>query len=313
LLREALQAGIASYDLVHIHGLWHRPGWDAGRAARAAGIPYVISPRGMLESDAVAIRRFRKVIAFSLVERRNLRSAAALHATSNTELSTLERRRLGPPAFLAPNGIDVEPVVRTESDAILRTYGLTSRDRFVLFLGRIHPIKRLDLLAGAAGLLQTRGTKIVIAGPDERGHRASLEPLFAGSGLATAWVGAVDEHQKRALLGAATALVLCSDSESFGLAVLEAMAVGVPVITTTTVPWQELAAERAGYHVPQTAAAIAEALDDVLRDAPRAAAMGARGRALVERRYTWSIVAQAMVTQYLKLTNARAEGRPRVA
>jgi len=313
LLRQALQAGIASYDLVHIHGLWHRPGWDAGRAARVAGVPYVISPRGMLEQDAVAIRRFRKVIAFSLIERRNLRFAAALHATSDTEVSTLERRRLGPTVFLAPNGVNLEPVARAESETILRTLGLTPRDRFILFLGRIHPIKRLDLLAGAARLLRARDVKIVIAGPDERGHRASLEPLFAASGLSTRWIGSVDEQQKRALLGAAKALVLCSDSESFGLAVLEAMAAGVPVVTTDTLPWQELAAEHAGYHVPQTAVAIAEALDEVLRDPPKAVAMGARGRALVERRYTWSIVAQTMLTQYLTLTKTRAEGRPRVA
>src|SRR5262249_32474302 len=122
-----------------------------------------------------------------------------------------------------------------------------------------------------------------------------------------------DDQQKRALLGAATALVLCSDSESFGLAVVEAMAAGVPVVTTATLPGEELSAEHAGYYVPQTAAAIADALDDVLRDAPRAAAMGARGRALVERRYTWSIVAQTVLKQYLNLTRTRAEGRPRVA
>jgi len=95
--------------------------------------------------------------------------------------------------------------------------------------------------------------------------------------------------------------------------VVEAMAAGTPVVTTTTVPWQELVTEHAGYHVPQTAAAIAEALDDVLGDELRAAAMSARGRALVERRYTWPQIAQTMLGQYRTLVKTRAEGRPRVA
>ena len=153
----------------------------------------------------------------------------------------------------------------------------------------------------------------MIAGPDERGHRGALEPLFARSGLSTHWLGSVDDEQKRALLGAAKAVVLCSDSESFGLALVEAMAAGTPVVATTSLPWEEVAAERAGYYVPQTAAAIADALDDVLRDDVRAKAMGARGRTLVERRYTWSSIAQTMLAQYRNLVKPRAEGRPRVA
>src|SRR5262249_37793157 len=105
-LRTALLRDVPSFDLVHIHGLWHKPAWDAARAARRAGRPYVVSPRGMLEPEALAIKSARKVVAFELIERRNLRHAAALHATSVREVETLKRRRLGPPVVFAPNGVD---------------------------------------------------------------------------------------------------------------------------------------------------------------------------------------------------------------
>src|SRR4030095_13722796 len=74
-LRRALARDITSFDLVHIHGLWHLPGWDAARLARRRGVPYVVSPRGMLEREALAISSGRKAVAFRLIERRRLQSA----------------------------------------------------------------------------------------------------------------------------------------------------------------------------------------------------------------------------------------------
>src|SRR5262249_61083019 len=121
------------------------------------------------------------------------------------------------------------------------------------------------------------------------------------------WVGAVDDRQKAALLSSARALVLCSDSESFGSSVVEAMAAGTPVVTTTTCPWHEVEAEGAGRCVPQTAQAIAGALDAILSDRDAAREMGARGRALVARRYTWEANARIVATEYARL----AEPRPR--
>lgn len=304
LLRAALARETGSYDLVHIHGLWHLPAWDAARAARRAGVPYFVSPRGMLEREALAIHRARKLLAYGLLERRNLRRAAALHATSTRELETLERRSFGPPIVFAPNGVEAP---RTASDPAphLEALGIGRGERFVLFLGRIHPIKRLDLLAVAASKLRARDVRIVVAGPDENGTQAALVAPFARSGLATTWTGAVNDRQKAALLASARALVLCSDSESFGLSVTEAMAAGTPVVVTDTCPWEEIETEGAGFWVPHTSGAIANALDELLDDEDAARAMGARGRALVARRYTWEASARALVDGYQRIAGRR--------
>jgi glycosyltransferase involved in cell wall biosynthesis len=309
-LGTALEAEISGYDVVHIHGLWHWPAWQAAAAARRASVSYVISPRGMLEPEALAIRPARKAAAFFMFERRNLQRAAFLHATSAHEAATLSARRFGPPVALAPNGVNAEAVFCSDPVPALRRLGIDPQARFILYLGRVHPIKRLDLLAHAAAKLRERNASIVIAGPDS-GSRAKLAPMFEASGLRTYWTGAVEGSEKAALLTAARALVLCSDSESFGMSVAEAMAAGTPVVTSSTCPWQIAASKGAGFSVPQTAGAIAGALDEILADDRRAREMGARGRALVLEHYSWSAAAGVIAAEYEKI--ARSSRASRVA
>jgi glycosyltransferase involved in cell wall biosynthesis len=297
-LRRALVRELRSYDLVHVHGLWHFPGWSAGRFAHRRGVPCVISPRGMLERDALAINSRRKAVAFRLIERRNLQSAACLHATSEREAETLARAAFGPPIVFAPNGVNPADVMSANPGPTLQRLGIRAGESFVLFLGRIHPIKRIDLLAAAWPHLRTRSVRLVVAGPDEAGHRATLEREFAAASVDVIWTGPVSGRQKADLLTAASALVLCSDSESFGLSAAEAMAAATPVVVTRTCPWPEIEREGAGLWVDQDPRAIASALDEILADPSRGRAMGARGRALIERAYTWPATARIVAEAY---------------
>lgn len=290
-LRAAIRAELAGADLVHLHGLWHAPGWIAAAEARRAGIPYVISPRGMLQPAALAHHAWRKRVAFAAVERRHLARAALLHATSPDEADTLAVGRFGARVALVPNGVDVPSPASGPK-------GLNGR-RVVLYVGRIHPIKRLDLLAAAARRMITPDVTVVIAGPDEQGHRTALEPLF--DGLDVLWTGPVDDDGRSAWYGRAEVAVVCSDSESFGLTIAEALAASVPVVATRTCPWPELETEQAGRWVAQDAGAIAAALDDILGDAALARSMGARGRDLVRRRYSWERVGAAMAAEYARV------------
>jgi glycosyltransferase involved in cell wall biosynthesis len=170
----------------------------------------------------------------------------------------------------------------------------------ILFLGRIHPIKRLDLLAGAFGrvLQQHPNAHLVLAGPDEDGHRAQLAPLFTPFGEAVRWTGRVDDSGKRELLNAAAVLVMCSDAESFGMSVAEAMAAGTPVVVTKTCPWADVESHHAGFWVEQTPDAVATAVNAVLSDRSAARAMGCRGRSLVAAQYSWPHAASALIHQY---------------
>ncbi len=307
-LRRWLKREIAAYDVVHIHGLWHLPGWHAARLARRHEVPYVVSPRGMLEPEALAIRAGRKAVAFAAIERQNLTRAAWLHATSARECETLEARSLGPPVVLAANGVDVDGLPSADPTPTLNAWNLADRP-YVLFLGRVHPIKRLDLLAHAIARLRNRAFRLVVAGPDEGGHRAQLEPLFAQSGVEVVWTGPVDGAAKADLLTAARALVLCSDSESFGLAAAEALAAGTPVIATRTLAWEHLEPSGAGLWVEQTPQAIAAALAELLADPDKARAMGQRGQLLATRLFTWTTSARTIADGYRRLVADAATAR----
>ena len=297
-LHDAATAAAAHADFVHVHGVWNFTGWAGVRAARRAGAPYAISPRGMLHPAAMARHRASKAVAFAMLERTHLRGAAFLHATSADEARVLGS--FGPPVVTVPNGVTSVTVTDEDIQRVRGTAGLPPTAAVVLFLGRIHPIKRLDLVADA--FIRLRRVQpdacLVIAGPDEGGHRRHVEPLFGPVADAVRWIGAIDGIDKWAWLRASRALVQCSDSESFGMSVAEALSAGVPVVASDRGPWSELQAEGCALVVPHAAEAIARALERVLRDPDEAQRVGRRARVWAVRRFGWDEIAQTMIHAY---------------
>ena len=298
-MRDALRKAVAGFDLVHIHTIWNWVEWMAVQESVKAGVPYVISPRGMLEAGAMRHRHWRKTVAFPLLERRNLGRAAFLHATAATEYETLDRLALGVRNVLVPNAVD-GVLNRKDFSGILRQrIGVPSDVPIIAWLGRIHPIKRLDLLTEAFRQVHEHiPAHLVIAGPDESGQRQSLEALLSGISSAVHWLGELNEAQKRELLSDANVLVLCSNSESFGMSVLEALAAGTPVVVTRTCPWQAVESAGCGFWVEHDAQAIARALLNILSDPTLAAAMGKKAQQLVRSNYSWDAAALKMVQYY---------------
>jgi glycosyltransferase involved in cell wall biosynthesis len=198
---------------------------------------------------------------------------------------------------LIPNGIDAPPEAARTSGSVAPQ---------ILFVGRLHPIKRLDLLIDAFAALRRvhAAARLVVAGPDERGMRPELVARAGEHAGAIRWVGEVDAAERAALLQEAAALVMCSDSESFGMSVLEAMAAAVPVVVTRTCPWPDIHRHGTGFWIEHRAGAIADALDRVLADPTAAREMGRRGRALAESRYRWDVIARSFATQYRALAPA---------
>jgi glycosyltransferase involved in cell wall biosynthesis len=297
-LRSALERSMASADLVHVHGVWNMTGWAGAACARAAGVPYVVSPRGMLQPVAMERHRTMKSLAYWGIERGNLRSAAFLHATS--PLEARELTAYGPPVVSIPNGVAPADASPAAVDRLRERAALTPADEVVTFLGRLHPIKRLDLLADAfAAVRHSRpNARLVIAGPDEGGYRARIEALFAPIADATRWLGAVDAETTSALFAASQAVVQCSDSESFGLSIAEALTAGVPVVVTKRSGWTDVDTNGCGFSVAHEPVAIADGLLRLLDNRADAAAMGARGRAWARRVFAWDAIGRAMRDAY---------------
>lgn len=295
-LAETLVAEAINFDLLHIHGLWNLTVWAAMRAARQVGLPYLISPRGMLDRGAMNHEAGRKFIAWHLAERENLLGAKLLHATSATEAEAIAGYNLNKPIVTIPHGIEFEAI----SSKKAHEENTKKSKKQIVFLGRIHPIKRLDLLAAAFAQIKAgcSEARLVIAGPDESGHRKRIEPLFASVADSVEWVGEVAGEAKARLLNDAAMLVLCSDSENFGLSVAEALAAGTPVVTTRTTPWAEVESVGCGFWVEQSAEAMADRMLYLLSRSDEAGAMGERGALWVREKFSWDGVAEQMADCY---------------
>jgi glycosyltransferase involved in cell wall biosynthesis len=299
-MADVVATELRNADVLHIHGLWNAAVWSAAVAARRQRCPYILSPRGMLTPAALAHDAWRKKLVYPIADRRVVRDAAKLHATSRTEFDELvnltERARV----VYVPNGVELPALTEGDAGPARAHFRLPPTGPLVLFLGRIHPIKRLDVVAAAFARVLHRhpDAHLVIAGPDEDGHRAQVAPLFTPFGRSVTWTGRVDETGKCQLLEAAAVLVMCSDSESFGMSVAEAMAAGKPVVVTRTCPWPEVESCAAGFWVEQTPEAIATAVNAILSDETVGRAMGRRGRSLMASRYSWAQAASALIHEY---------------
>jgi glycosyltransferase involved in cell wall biosynthesis len=259
----------------------------------------------MLLPEAMRRHRELKSLAYWGIERANLESAAVLHATSELEKGDL--LHYGPPVAVIPNG--VTPACATlEAIGRLRVRaGVADGDDVVTFLGRLHPIKRLDLLAEAFAIVHRArpSARLLIAGPDEAGYRRRIEPAFASVSSVTRWLGAVEGDESAALLAASRVLVQCSDSESFGMSVAESLTAGVPVVVTRRSGWSAVDAVGCGYSVAHEPAAIADGILRVLDDAnPRL--MRDRARDWARQTFAWEAVARAMRETYQRATAKRS-------
>jgi glycosyltransferase involved in cell wall biosynthesis len=276
-------------DAVHLHGLWDPLVLAGAREAGRAGIPAVLSPHGVLAPWAARRRTLAKRAVWHLLARPCFRRIGAWHATSGQEAEQIRCWGWRGAVGTVPLGVDMPGDLPDASGpAAARTAGAP---RTALFLSRLHAKKGLPMLLAAWAGVRPTGWQLVIAGPGSPGAiaalRSDIEALRLSSDVRLA--GEVRGEERERQYREADLLVLPSYTENFGLVVAEALARGLPVITTRGTPWQELAAHRCGWWVEAAVAPLAQALQEAsaLSDDERRA-MGLRGRDLVRTRYSWA-------------------------
>lgn len=305
---RAIDRRIAEFDVVHIHAVWNFPTWWAMRAAGKSGVPYMVAPQGSFEPWALAQNRWGKQIYGVFTERPLLRRATWLQALSATEAEQFRRAGLCAPAVIVPNGIDPRVFVR-QVPRLAERLRLAPGQQTLLFLARLHPKKGLDILLDAFARLAVARADItlVIAGHDAgSGYAAMVREWIVGRGLASrcCLIGEVKGAEKYAILGGADAFVLSSYSEGLPVAVVEAMAAGLPVVITAHCHLPEVAEWGAGYVVDADAEAVAGALAALFSDPVRARAMGERAKRLVADRFTWDVIARRLTAVYAQAHSA---------
>jgi glycosyltransferase involved in cell wall biosynthesis len=313
-MRRALAASVGGFDVVHLHAVYLWPIWAGARAARACGVPYVMSPRGMLVPELIRRKnRWVKTAWLALIERANLEGAAAIHATSSVEADRLSGFgwKLPPIATIA-HGVDDPPLPSTaplSGDVAAAVASGFS----VLAFGRISWEKALDRLVAA--MPQAPAARLVLAGDDGDGYAASLAAQARAAGVGdrvTIVARHVEGADKEALFAAARVFAVTSLSENFGLAAFEAMRRGIPVLATPDIGMSEIVRESgAGCVVGSTPTSIAAGINAMLDDPARSRAMGEAGRAHVIAHYGWPNIAHRVADLYGSVLARQTKGAER--
>jgi glycosyltransferase involved in cell wall biosynthesis len=292
-LKARLAALGANADLIHDHGLWLPFNNAVSRIAHRENRLLVVSPRGMLDDWALKYRGWKKRLAWTTYQGLNLQRARAFSVTSNREAEAIRRLGLKQPVGVIPNGIALP------ANVIRSTRSNTTRR--VVFMSRLHPKKGLLDLVHAWKAAALPNWELVIAGPDEGGYQRQIEVAIASTGLAASvhLLGPVEGAEKESLLSGADLFVLPSYSENFGIVIGEALSYGVPVIATDVTPWKALREDRCGWWIATGVPPLADALTAAMAmsDEQRVE-MGKRGRELIERRFSWSVMGQQHLAFY---------------
>lgn len=302
--RALWELAATELDLIHNHGLWMFPNLYARQSALKNHLPLMISTHGMLNSWSIKFHHFKKCIAWLLYEYKNLLSATVFHATSVEEFLAIRSLGFRQPIAIIPNGVEVEdPMIKHEKKILTYNFPELKNKKWLLFLSRIHPKKGLENLLLSWKLISEifDDWHLIIAGPDTSGYQTKLELLATELRLQhrVTFTGMLSAQKKKAALANADLFVLPTYSENFGIAIAEALAYAVPVITTKAAPWEDLLTYECGWWIENTKSKLAVALTEAMQLSDRERqAMGLRGRNLVKTKYSWESIALEMLRVY---------------
>jgi glycosyltransferase involved in cell wall biosynthesis len=301
-MRQQLKQLFRSAQGVHIHGIWETHCTVASGIARSCKTPYIISAHGMLDDWALTHKRLKKALYAALLETNNLQRAACLRALTRDEVTDYRRIGLRTPVAVVPSGVQAPEGVT--GDVFREAFPQLAGKRMVLFMGRLHPKKGLPLLLQAwHQVAESRGedSHLVIAGPDSENLLGTLRQMTEDLKLrdSVTFTGMLKDELKWSALAAAELFVLPSFSEGFSVAVLEALAMGIPAIVSSPCHFPEITEANCGWVIEPETHALELSLREYLQMRPsELTCVGERARGLIERRFTWAVIGKQMEEVY---------------
>lgn len=289
-------------QIIQTNSLWQFPNFIHEYARRGTKAKSVIVPRGTLSPYALSLSSFKKKLILALGQRTALKKADMFIATCHKEYEDIRNFGLSQPVAVIPNGLDLPKLNDIE------------KKKTVLFLGRIHKVKGIDLLIDAwrniSGNSIFNDWDLVIAGPTSSEYAQDMMSRALGMESVT-FVGEVKGDEKNRLFSQSSIYVLPTHTENFGISVGEALACGTPVVTTTGAPWSGLVDNDCGLWIDLSVENLTRALEDMMsRPLDELARMGQNGRRWMQRDFSWDEIAQKTIQSYQWLLDPENVAKP---
>jgi glycosyltransferase involved in cell wall biosynthesis len=293
VMRRALRQEASATEVIHNHGLWMMPNIYPAWAVRGTVCRLVMSPHGMLSSWALRRSAWRKRLMWHLAQGRAIRAGHAFHATAESEYQEIRAAGLRAPVAIIPIGIDIPAAPD----------GIAQGSRRLLFLGRLHPKKGIDILLHAWQRVEPRFPEWelhIVGTSDPPDYQARMERLADSLGVRrVCFPGPAFGPDKARQYQQAHLFVLPTHSENFGLTVAEALAHGLPAIVTKGAPWPDLETRDCGWWIEQGIDSLADCLQSALALSPeKLRDKGRRGRQWMEQEFSWDRVGRMMLETY---------------
>lgn len=297
----AMSREIGGFDVVHLHEYRTFQNILAHHYARKHGVPYVLQAHGSL--PRIISKKGLKQTYDRLWGYRLLKDASRVIAVTGAEAEQYKGFGVSEPKIeVIPHGLDLSLFDNLPEKGEFRTkYGYSAQEKIILYLGRIHEIKGLDLLAKAFTDIckDVNDVKLVIVGPDD-GYLPTLKKLVSALGInnRTLFTGPLYGREKLAAYVDADVYVLSSYYEIFSITVLEALACGTPVIVTDRCGLAEVVDGQAGIVVSPDKDKLSSALMSLLTESGQRQEFGERGKSLVREKFDWKIIAGRLEKVY---------------
>lgn len=287
-------------DVVHLSAVYSFPTFPTLFFSRLFNKPVVWSPRGALQRWEGSSRITLKSIWESICGKLAGKNKLVLHATSHREAEESLKRFPGMRAVVIPNGVEIpEDVKRTDSNGKLR----------LLYLGRLHPIKGIDALLEACGIVgkQSPDWHLRIAGSGSPSYVRFLKSKAQQLRLLqqVEFLGEILDEEKETLFAESDVALVPSHVENFAMVVAESLAHAVPVIASKGTPWNALETNRCGLWVDNHPESLADAIC-AIRAMPLQE-MGQRGRKWMERDFSWKSASVEMLRVYRECVDSQVK------
>jgi glycosyltransferase involved in cell wall biosynthesis len=300
----AIKNNIKKFDIVHLNDFRTLQNLLVHYYAQQKGIPYVLQARGSLV-NVITKQRLKQL--FDIVAGyKLLREASRLIALALLEVEYYKKMGASEKKIdIVPNGIDLAQYENLpKRGSFKQKHGLSEKNQVILFLGRVHQRKGIDLLISAfAGLTKEfNNARLVIAGPDD-GYLPTLKSLTRQLGLddRVLFVGGLYGEDKLAAYVDADVYALTSSNEVFGVTILEAMSCGIPVVVSDDCGIADIIKNKAGLVSPYQKEPLTQALRTLLTDEKLRQRFSRNGKALVRERFSWTNIAEQMEQVYQKV------------